>query len=121
MNTVTVSEYAQALRRMMKQEAPSSELVQAVDAIADNLLRAGRRRDLRRLLERIEEMGASGTPVTRVWSADSMPAAAEARFGGDTRLQTSPELIAGVRVQTGDRLVRASVRDRLDSLLSSTV
>lgn len=121
MSTTSVHEYAAALRHMLKQDTPHDELLAAVDTIAETLVHSGRRSDLSKLLQTMEHMTDDGTPMTRVTTAQPLQKEERTSLGEDVREVADASLLAGARVLQGDRLVRSSLRDRLDTILNPTV
>ncbi len=119
MNATTVNEYAAALHRLATDGTPQATVLAQVDAIVASLFQSGRRGDAKRLLHLLEALTDDGQPVTQVVAAAPLSAAAQARFGSDARALTDRSLVAGARVRKGDRLIRSSLRDRMDTLLQA--
>lgn len=118
MSTTSVHEYAAALRHMLKHDAAKDELLAAVDTIAETLVHTGRRSDLQKLLQILESLADDGTPMTRVTTAQPLQKVERTSLGGELREVADASLLAGARVLQGDRLVRSSLRDRLQKILS---
>lgn len=123
----TPRHYAEALLRLSREGMGSAALATAVDRVADELVHAGRAAWLDQVLAEFARLAGadagrreihvtSAQPMSDAAAGMTADAAGVAPHAMDLREHVDASLVAGARIAAGDKIVTASVRDRLDTL-----